>query len=177
MVPKTDGTWRPCGDFRRLNLVTVPDAYPLPNMQDFSVKAADSVIFSKIDLRKGYHQVAVNAADVPKTAISTPFGMFEYLRMPFGLRNSGNTFQRHMDRVVAGLNGVFAYLDDVLVSSADKVQHAADLRQLFCRLLRAALRGNSLWPLWRSGGAQIDAGRVPPDYGHFHHFNWFVARL
>ena len=134
MVPKSDGTWRPCGDFRRLNLVTVPDAYPLPNMQDFSVKAADCVIFSKIDLRKGYHQVAVNTADVPKTAISTPFGMFEYLRMPFGLRNSGNTFQRHMDRVVSGLNGVFAYLDDVLVSSASATQHAADLRQLFCRL-------------------------------------------
>jgi cleavage and polyadenylation specificity factor subunit 1 len=134
MVPKGDGTWRPCGDFRRLNLVTVPDAYPLPNMQDFSVKAAGCNIFSKIDLRKGYHQVAVNPDDVPKTAISTPFGLFEYLRMPFGLRNSGNTFQPHMDRVVSGLNSVFAYLDDVLVSSADETQHAADLRQLFCRL-------------------------------------------
>jgi len=119
MVPKSDGTWRPCGDFRRLNLVTVPDSYPLPNMQDFSLQAAGCTIFSKIDLRKGYHQVAVNPEDIPKTAIATPFGLFEYLRMPFGLRNAGNTFQRHMDRVLAGLPGVFAYLDNVLVGSRD----------------------------------------------------------
>ena len=125
VVPKSDKTWRPCGDFRRLNLVTVPDAYPLPNMQDFSVKAADCVIFSKIDLRRWYHQVTVNTADVPTTAISTPFGMFKYLRMLFGPRNSGNTFQHHMDRVVSGLKGVFAYLDDVLVSSTSAAHYAA----------------------------------------------------
>jgi len=134
MVPKSDGTWRPCGDFRRLNLVTVPDSYPLPNMQDFSLQAAGCTIFSKIDLRQGYHQVAVNPEDIPKTAIATPFGLFEYLRMPFGLRNAGNTFQRHMDRVLAGLPRVFAYLDDVLVGSRDEDQHADHLRQLFCRL-------------------------------------------
>jgi len=103
--------------------------------------------------------VAVNPDDVPKTAISTPFGLFEYLRMPFGLRNSGNTFQRHMDRVVAGLNGVFAYLDDVLVSSADESQHAADLRQLFCRLREHGLVINAekcysaseSWIFWATG--------------------------
>jgi hypothetical protein len=92
MARKADGSWRPCGDFRRLNLVTEPDVFPLPNMLDFAAKAAGCTVFSKIDLRKGYHQIPVNPADVQKTAITTPFGLFEYKRMPFGLRNAGPSF-------------------------------------------------------------------------------------
>jgi Reverse transcriptase (RNA-dependent DNA polymerase) len=79
MVPKPNGKWRPCGDYRRLNMQTVPDSYPLPNIQDFSNKLHGAVIFSKIDLVKGYHQVPVAQDSVQKTAITTPFGMFEYL--------------------------------------------------------------------------------------------------
>ena len=97
MVRKADGSWRPCGDFRRLNLVTEPDVYTLPNMLDFATKAAGC---TKIDLRKGYHQIPVNPADMQKTAITTPFGLFEYKRMPFGLRNAGPSFQRHVDRAI-----------------------------------------------------------------------------
>ena len=93
MVLKSDGTWRPCGNFCHLNLVTVPDTYPLSNMQHFTVKVSGCVIFSKIDLRKGYHQVAVHPDNIPKTAIATLFGLFKYQRMPFSLRNSENTFQ------------------------------------------------------------------------------------
>jgi cleavage and polyadenylation specificity factor subunit 1 len=103
-------------------------------MLDFSAKMGGCVIFSKVDLRKGYHQIAVNADDIPKTAISTPFGLFEYLRMPFGLRNAGNTFQRHMDRVLAGLDGVYCYLDDIIVASEEPLQHEDHLRRLFLRL-------------------------------------------
>ncbi len=76
MVRKTDGSWRPCRDFRWLNLVTEPDVYPLPNLLDFAAKAAGCTVFSKIDLRKGYHQIPVNPADVQKTAITSPFGLF-----------------------------------------------------------------------------------------------------
>jgi hypothetical protein len=93
MVPKKDGLWRPCGDFRRLNLVTEPDVYPLPNMLDFSDRLAGCNVFSKINLRKGYRQIPVRPEDVQKTAVITPFGLFEFLRMPFGLRNAGAVFR------------------------------------------------------------------------------------
>ncbi len=66
MFPKQDGTWRPCGDYRCLNSVTVPDTYLIPNMLDFASHAAGCTHFSKIDLKKGYHQVPMNAADIPK---------------------------------------------------------------------------------------------------------------
>jgi hypothetical protein len=97
---KADGSWRLCEDFRRLNLVTELDVYPLPNMLDFAANAVGCTIFSKIDLRKGYHQISINPADVQKTAITTPFGLFEYKRMPFGLRIAGPSFQRHVDRAI-----------------------------------------------------------------------------
>jgi hypothetical protein len=84
MVRKKDGGWQPCGDFRHLNLVTVPDTYPVPNMMDFASCLVSCSFFSKVDLRKGYYQIPVNLQDIPKTAIITLFGLFEYLRMPFG---------------------------------------------------------------------------------------------
>ena len=84
-VPKPDRSWRPCGDFRRLNDVTTPDRYPLPHIQDFTANLSGSTIFSKIDFIRGYYQVLVHPVDIPKTAITTPFGLFEFLRMPFGL--------------------------------------------------------------------------------------------
>ena len=139
MVKKSDGSWRPCGDFRCLNTVTTADSYPLPNLQDFSMRVAGSKFFSKIDLRKGYHQVAVNPDDVPKTAITTPFGMFEYLRMPFGLCNAGNFFQRHIERVLMGLDSYFCYLDDILVASEMAAAHEQHLRGLFERMQRHQL--------------------------------------
>ncbi|KAJ8386199.1 hypothetical protein AAFF_G00176230 [Aldrovandia affinis] len=84
MVPKSDNGCRPCGDYRRLNDATIPDCYPVPHIQDFSARLAGKTVFSKVDLIRGYHQVPVNAEDIPKTAVITPFGLFEFLRMPFG---------------------------------------------------------------------------------------------
>ena len=94
MVPKSEGSWRPCGDYRRLNTITTPDRYLVPNVQDMAAQLAGCTIFSKLDLEKGYHQVPMHSADVPKTVVITPFGLYEFLKMPFGLHNAGQTFQR-----------------------------------------------------------------------------------
>ena len=123
MVQKPDGTWRPCGDFRRLNLVTAADKYPVPNMLDLTSRLAGATVFSKLDMKKGYHQIPVNPADVPKTAIITPFGLFEFLRMPFGLKNAGMTFQRFMDQLFAPFGFAFVYLDNILIASPDEATH------------------------------------------------------
>lgn len=131
MVPKKDGGWRPCGDYRRLNIATVHDRYPLPNIHDSSHRLHGCKVFSKIDLVKGYFQVPVAKADIPKTAIITPFGLFEFLAMPFGLKNAAQTFQRLMDRLFGDLGFCFVYLDDIIVASPDMATHLQHLRQVF----------------------------------------------
>jgi hypothetical protein len=134
MVPKKDGLWQPCGDFRQLSLVTTPDKYPLPNMQDLSNGLHGCTVFSKIDLDKGYHQISVATADIPKTAIIMPFGLFEYLFTPFGLSNASQTFQRMLDCTTDCLDGVFAYIDDSRVGSPDRQTHLHHLEAFFHRL-------------------------------------------
>jgi len=136
MVQKPDASWRPCGDYCRLNNATLPDQYPLPNIQDFCNNLGGSTVFSKLDLVKGYYQIPMAEEDIPKTAIITPFGLFEFLKMPFGLKNAAQTFQRMMDRIFNGVVFVFVYLDDILIFSPNMTQHLKHLRQVL-RLLNA----------------------------------------
>ena len=134
MAAKPSGGWRACGDYRALNAVSEDDRYPMPHQQDFEINLEGKNIFSKIDLVRAYNQVPMNAADIAKTAIVTPFELFEYLRMPFGLKNAAQTFQRFMDIVFRDLQFVYIYLDDILVASNSPDEQRKHLRQLFERL-------------------------------------------
>jgi hypothetical protein len=141
MAPKKDpkDPWRPCGDYRALNKQTLPDRYPMPNIADMMNELRGCKIFSKMDLVNAYHQVPVAIEDQPKTAITTPFGLFIYRRMPFGLRNAAQTFQRLVDTVLQDMPFAKAYMDDILVASANSQEHLKHLSCIFERLQKHGL--------------------------------------
>ena len=138
MVSKADGSWHQCGYYRRLNSATTPDRYPLPNISKFSARLSGCTVFSQLELVKGYYQVPLHPDDIPTTAFITPFGLFEFLKMPFNLRNAANTFQRLMDTVCRD-PFTFINLDDLLIASTHLNTHLHHLRLVLERLQEAGL--------------------------------------
>uniref|UniRef100_A0A8P4GS98 Gypsy retrotransposon integrase-like protein 1 n=1 Tax=Dicentrarchus labrax TaxID=13489 RepID=A0A8P4GS98_DICLA len=142
LVRKSDGTLRLCVDYRRLNAKTRRDAFPLPRIDESLDALSGAKFFSTIDLASGYHQVAVHEKDRNKTAFTTPFGLYEYLRMPFGLCNAPATFQRLMQATMSDLvfQIVLVYLDDLLVFSPTFQDHLVRLETVLKRLRDTGLK-------------------------------------
>lgn len=128
--------WRVVVDFRKLNEITVGDAFPIPNITDILDQTGQSKYFTSIDLASGYHQIAMDPLDRDKTAFSTPTGHYEFLRMPFGLKGPPATFQRAMNRVLAGLQGnqCLVYLDDIIIFGKTLIEHETNLNLVLNRL-------------------------------------------
>ena len=145
MHRKSNGNYRFCIDFRRLNRVTKPDAYPSTFMQDILRKLRQARYISTIDLGSAYHQVPLTKSSRPLTAFTVPgLGLFQFRRMPFGLSNACATFQRLIDKILASAlqPSAFAYLDDIVIASRSWEEHKSHLRLVLERLREAGLTIN-----------------------------------
>lgn len=132
LVAKKDGRKRLCIDYRSLNVVTKSDCFPLPRINDIIGLHSNKCIFSSIDLKDGFFHLRVRKKDQCKTAFSTPFGLFEYTVAPFGLKNTPSAFQRAMMEILSPVSTKCTpFIDDIIVSSANKQQHISDLREVF----------------------------------------------
>ncbi|MCG8049521.1 MAG: reverse transcriptase family protein [Candidatus Thiodiazotropha endolucinida] len=143
LVRKKDGSLRLCVDYRQLNANTVKDAYPLPRIDEALEAISNSKYFSTIDLAQGYYQVAIDPDDISKTAFRIGTGgLYEYLRMPFGLCNSPGTFQRLMEACLGEVNFdlLLIYLDDTLVFAPTFEDHLKRLEFVFQRLKEHGLK-------------------------------------
>ena len=139
IVGKKDGSKRICIDYRKLNKLTVPDPEPITSAADVFQRVATDKYFTKIDLSKGYWQVPVNEEDISKTAFVTHDGSYEFLRMPFGMMNSGATLVRGIRKLLMGMNYVDSYIDDILVHTENWEDHIETLKELFKRLKASGL--------------------------------------
>jgi hypothetical protein len=160
IVLKKDNSWRPCGDYRALNARTIPDRYLVRHIHDYSHQLFGSSVFSKIDLVRAYNQIPLHPADIQMIAITSPFGLFEFPFMSFGLRNAAQTFHRFVDDILRGLDFCFAYLDDILIFSHSLEEHEQHLRTLFNQLQQYGILINSSKCVFRASGVTFFGYKV-----------------
>nr|GEZ09024.1 putative reverse transcriptase domain-containing protein [Tanacetum cinerariifolium] len=131
-VKKKDGSFRMCIDYRELNKLTVKNRYPHPRIDDLFNQLQGSSVYSKIDLRSGYHQLRVREEDIPKTAFKTRYGHYEFQVMPFGLTNAPAVFMNLMNQVCKPYldKFVIVFIDDILIYSKNKEEHEEHLKQI-----------------------------------------------
>ncbi len=145
LVLKKNGKWRMCIDFRKLNNITVKDAYSLPLIDEILFSIGKKVkYFTTIDLFSGFHQIPMNEDDIPKTSFTTMYGNYQFRVMPFGLCNAPATFQREMNRIFFPLIGecMFIYIDDLVIFSNSFEEHIRDLISVFTIIANNGLKIN-----------------------------------
>lgn len=139
-VRKKDSTIRICVDYRRLNSYTKADAYPMPRVDELIDRVSGANYITTLDLTKGYWQVPVAKKDREKTAFTTPHGLFQFRRMPFGLQGAPATFQRMVDKLLDGLSDfASAYIDDIIIFSRTWNEHLTHLGSVLQRIQAAGL--------------------------------------
>ena len=167
-VRKKDGGVRICVDYRGVNGVTAPDPYQMPFIEDILDTLSSAKFMSKVDLNKGFHQIPIRKEDMEKTAFCTPWGKFQFTRMPFGLRNGPAVFQRLMDNLLHDdLDFSRVYIDDIVVFSTTWDQHCKHLGMVLERLKRAGLTANVTKCQWGQVrceflGHMVGEGKVSP---------------
>ena len=164
---KSDGSPRFCTDFRKVNAVTVPDAHPLPLIDDCIDEIGPALHVSKLDMLKGYWQVPLTPRASEISAFVTPDSFLQYTGMPFGMCNAPATFQRLINKVLGDVSNCRAYLDDIVVYSDDWASHMTTLREVFKRLSIASLTLNLAKCEFGKGtvlylGQQVGRGQVCP---------------
>ena len=170
LVRKPDGSFRFCVDFRRFNRVLRFDGEPMPDVEHLFAQVGSAKYFSKLDLTKGYWQIPMREADKHMTAFTTPQGQFQWLVMPFGLKTAGAVFSRTMRMVldVVKQEGIYNFIDDVLIASEDWQSHVKALTAVFSRLREVQLAARpSKCQLGESKvgflGHVLDTGRILPE--------------
>ncbi|KAK2407303.1 putative mitochondrial protein [Trifolium repens] len=144
LVKKKDGKSRLCVDYRKLNKVTIKNRYPLPRIDDLMDQLRGASVFSKIDLKSGYHQIRVRDEDIQKTAFRTRYGHYEFLVMPFGVTNAPAIFMAYMNRLFNSFLDKFVvvFIDDILVYSKSEEEHGEHLRLVLQVLRESKLYAN-----------------------------------
>ena len=144
-VKKKDGSMRLCIDYRELNKLMIKNKYPLPRIDELFDQLKDAVYLSKIDLRTGYHQLKIKPEDIPKTAFRTRYDHYEFLVMSFGLTNAPTAFMDLMNQVFKKYldKSVIVFIDEILIYSKTKEEHAEHLR-----IVLEILRKEKLYAKW-----------------------------